>query len=281
MQVGFVGLGDQGEPMAQRILDAGHELTVFARRPEQAQQLVSRGAVGAESLTALAERSELLGICVGADSDVREVAAAVVGRLRPGSVLAVHSTVDPQTCIRIGAEARRRGVAVVDAPVSGGRARAFAGDLTVMVGGEVAAVERARPVFETFGARVLHVGDLGAGEVLKLVNNYLFAAQVAITDQAVRLCGELGLDVAQSMTAIASSTGSSRAIQMFVEGGCRGSFPRHSAGRARGAELLAKDIGLIDSLLAGRSAPELIRSAVRAGLQVAASEQPAEDGEGT
>lgn len=277
MRVGFVGLGDQGEPMARRILDAGHDLAVFARRPEQAEALISRGAVGADTLSALAERSELLGICVGADADVCEVAAAAVGHMRPGSVLAVHSTVDPQTCISIGADASAWGVAVIDAPVSGGRVRAAAGELTVMVGGEVTAVEKARPVFESFGALVVHVGDLGAGEVLKLVNNYLFAAQVAITAQAIELCGELGLDVAQSMTAIAASTGSSRTIQMFVDGGCQSAFPVHSAGRARGAELLAKDIGLVDSLLAGRSVPELLHRAVRAGLLVAAGAESVGD----
>jgi 3-hydroxyisobutyrate dehydrogenase-like beta-hydroxyacid dehydrogenase len=281
MRVGFVGLGDQGEPMARRILDAGHELAVFARRPEQVRPLVSRGAVDAGSLAALAARSELLGICVGTDSDVLEVAGAVLEHLQPGSILALHSTIDPQTCVEIGAEARHRDIAVVDAPVSGGRARAFAGELTVMIGGELAAVSRARPVFETFGALVLHVGDLGAGEVLKLVNNYLFAAQVALTDQAVELCGELGLDVAQAMTAIAASTGSSRAIQMFVDGGCRSTFPRHSAGRARGAELLAKDIGLVDALLAGRLKPELLQRAVRSGLNVAAAAEPADDDIGT
>jgi len=270
MRVGFVGLGDQGEPMARRILDAGHDLAVFARRPEQARPLVSAGAADAGSLAALAARSELLGICVGTDSDVREVTGAVLEHLQSGSILAVHSTVNPQTCVAIGAEARRRGVGVVDAPVSGGRTRAFAGELTVMIGGEAAVVSRARPVFETFGSLVLHVGDLGAGEVLKLVNNYLFAAQVALTDRAVDLCGELGLDVVQSMTAIASSTGSSRAIQMFVDGDHGSAFPRHSAGRARGAELLAKDIGLVDSLLVGRRAPELLERAVRAGLEVAA-----------
>lgn len=277
MRVGFVGLGDQGEPMAGRILDAGHDLAVFARRPEQAEALISRGAAGTDSLSDLAERSELLGICVGTDADVHEVAAAVVGHMRPESVLAVHSTVAPQTCISIGADASARGVAVIDAPVSGGRAGAAAGRLTVMVGGEVTAVEKARPVFDSFGALVVHVGELGAGEVLKLVNNYLFAAQVAITAQAIELCGELGLDVAQSMTAIASSTGSSRTIQMFVDGGCRSAFPVHSAGRARGAELLAKDIGLVDSLLAGRSVPDLLGGAVRAGLLVAARAEPAGD----
>jgi 3-hydroxyisobutyrate dehydrogenase-like beta-hydroxyacid dehydrogenase len=276
VRVGFVGLGDQGEPMAHRILDAGHDLAVYARRPEQARPLTSRGATGAESLSALAAHSQLLGVCVGTDAQVREVADQVLAHMAPGSVLAVHSTVDPQMCVQIGAMAAPGGVEVIDAPVSGGRGRAFRGELTVMVGGDEAPVQRARPVFETFGALVVHAGPLGSGEVLKLVNNYLFTAQVAVTDQAIALCRELGLDVAQSMTAVASSTGSSRATQMFVEGGFDGPFPRHSEGRTHGAQLLAKDVALMDGLLADRQPPELLDRTVRAGLAVALASGAAE-----
>jgi 3-hydroxyisobutyrate dehydrogenase-like beta-hydroxyacid dehydrogenase len=126
-------------------------------------------------------------------------------------------------------------------------------------------------VFETFGSLVLHVGPLGAGEILKLVNNYLFTAQISVADGAVRLLESLGLDVRRSMTAIASSTGSSRCIQMFVEAEADHVFPRHKEGRARGAELLGKDIGLFDAVLAGRelSFLEPLDLTVRTGLEIA------------
>jgi 3-hydroxyisobutyrate dehydrogenase-like beta-hydroxyacid dehydrogenase len=280
--VGFVGLGDQGEPMAHRILDGGHDLAVYARRPEQALALTSRGATDAGSLSALAAHSELLGVCVGTDAQMCAVAEQVLPHMAAGSVLAVHSTVNPQTCIQIGMLAAAGGVDVIDAPVSGGRARAFRGELTVMVGGDEATVRRARPVFGTFGSLVLHAGPLGSGEVLKLVNNYLFTAQVAVTDQAIALCRELGLDVAQSMTAVGSSTGSSRVAQMFVEGGFHSAFPRHSEGRAHGARLLAKDIALMEALLADRQPPELLDRTVRVGLEVAMAAGAAEQaGSGT
>ncbi|MCV7105070.1 NAD-binding protein [Mycolicibacterium chitae] len=262
--------------MAQRILEAGHHLAVYARRPEQARPLIMRGAIAADSLGALAAHSEVLGVCVGTDDQVQQVADVVLPHMTAGSVLAVHSTVAPQLCVRLAAAAPH-GVEVLDAPVSGGRARAFDGELTVMVGGPELPVQQSLPVFETFGSPVLHVGPLGSGQVLKLVNNYLFAAQVAVTEQAIVLCRELGLDVALSMTAIASSTGSSRANQMFVAGGCRSAFPRHSEGTTHGARLLAKDIALMDGLLADRKPPALLDSAARAGLAVAFEAGAADD----
>lgn len=255
--------------MARRILEAGHDLAVYARRPEQAALLTGHGATDAGSLSGLARHSELLGVCVGTDAQVREVADQLLPHMAPGSVLAVHSTVDPQLCVQLGTTAATSGVNVVDAPVSGGRARAFDGALTVMVGGDDEPVQRARPVFETFGTLILHAGPPGSGQTLKLVNNYLFTAQVAITDQAIALCRELGLGVEQSMTAVASSTGSSRAVQMFVEGGFRHAFPRHSDGWLHGARLLAKDVALMDGLLTDRQPPALLDSTVRTGLEVA------------
>jgi 3-hydroxyisobutyrate dehydrogenase len=271
MRVGFVGLGDQGEPMARRILAAGYPLAVFARRPVQAETLIASGAVDAGSLATLAGRSDLLSVCVGTDFQVREVCDVALQHLSPGSVLAIHSTVSPQTCLEIGEAGHRRGVAVLDAPVSGGRLRAIDGQLTVMVGGEESAVERVRPVFGTFGALVLHVGALGSGEVLKLVNNYLFTAQIGIADQAVQLLTTLGLDVVGSMTAIASSTGSSRCIQMFVEGDRAHVFPRHSGGRGYGGQLLAKDIELVNTVMAqhGHVFPELLERTAQVGLRAA------------
>ena len=255
--------------MAQRILSAGHDLTVYARRPEQADALVAGGARRAGSVGALAEASELLGVCVGTDAQVLEVTEAAVAAMSPESVVAVHSTVDPRTCVELGDLAEQHGVEVLDAPVSGGRDRALRGELTVMVGGAPEAVSRARPVFETFGDLVVHAGDLGAGQKLKLLNNFLFAAQLAVTEDAIALCRTLGLDVAQSLTAVAASTGSSRVAQMFVEGGFAQAFPRHSAGYAHGAQLLSKDIDLFDTLLPSGAIPPVLNLSARTGLDVA------------
>jgi 3-hydroxyisobutyrate dehydrogenase len=269
--VGFVGLGDQGEPMAQRILEHGFDLHVFARRPEQAARLVEEGAVPAATIGELASRVDVLSVCVGDGAQVIDVCDAAVPSLRPGAIIAVHSTVHPDTCIGVAVRCASRNVEVVDAPVSGGRAKAFSGELAVMLGGSTAAVDRFRPIAETFGALVVHAGALGSGQLMKLVHNFLFTAQLGIAADTVHMLADLGLDVGQAMTVFARSTGSSRVAEMFVAAGCDHVFPRHQDGRARGAELLTKDIDLVDSIAAGRGYewPTVIESAVRSGLAMA------------
>lgn len=269
--VGFVGLGDQGEPMAVRIAAAGFDLAVFARRPAQTRSAVAAGATMVESVAELAACSDLLGVCVGNDAGVAEVADAALPHLGSGSVLVIHSTVHPDTCRRIGEQAAPYGVAVVDAPVSGGRARAFSGELTTMAGGDLVAIAAARPVLDSFSAVVVHAGELGAGQVLKLVNNYVFTAQVGIVADIVELCTALGLDVEQAATALAASTGGSRALQMYLAGGSAHPFPRHSDGRVRGAVLLSKDVNHVDAITSsdGVSYPPELDRMVRHGLDVA------------
>jgi 3-hydroxyisobutyrate dehydrogenase len=255
--------------MAHRILDAGHPLAVYARRPAQARPVVERGATGVGSLAELAERSDVVGVCVGDDAQVEQVCAGMLEHLRPGAVLVVHSTVAPGTCTRLGRTAGAHGVEVLDAPVSGGRARAFDGALTVMVGGPPEVFARVRPVLDAVGSPVLHLGPLGSGALLKLVNNCLFTAQLGILDDAVGLLGALGMDPRTSMTAIASSTGGSRAAEMFVAGGGEHVVPRHQEGWGRGLELLRKDLGLLSESLdaTGAAVPELLDQVVRHGLR--------------
>ncbi|NMO91597.1 NAD(P)-dependent oxidoreductase [Actinomycetospora sp. TBRC 11914] len=217
----------------------------------------------------MAELSDLVGVCVGDDAQVEQVCGDMWGHLPPSAVLVVHSTVAPATCTRVGALAAEHGVEVLDAPVSGGRARAFDGDLTVMVGGAPEVFERARPVLDAVGSLVRHVGPLGSGEALKLVNNYLFTAQLGVLDEAVGLLRALGMDPREAVTAIASSTGGSRAAQMFVAGGGEHVVPRHREGWTRGLELLRKDLGLLDERLdaVGVVAPGLLDRLVRHGLR--------------
>jgi 3-hydroxyisobutyrate dehydrogenase-like beta-hydroxyacid dehydrogenase len=268
--IGFVGLGDRGQPMARRLVDAGYPVRVHARRPEQASALLSAGATWAASIGELAAASDVFAVCVGNDVDVEEVFASALTELRVGAIAIIHSTVHPQTCRRIGEQAGSRGMAVVDAPVSGGRQRAFDGQLTVMVGGPADAVAVVRPMLDAFASLVLHVGPLGSGELLKLVNNYVFTAHLDVAAQAVELVRSLGLDVGPAMEAIAASTGSSRCIEWFVASGCVNVFPRHVKGRTHGAALLGKDVDHLRRLIddAGLERPRL-DATVAAGLAMA------------
>ena len=136
-------------------------------------------------------------ICVTGDEDVKEVALGadgVLAGMASGGTLVVHSTVHPETCIRLRGQAAENGVSVLDAPVSGGGPAAEQGTLLVMVGGEAAVLDRVRPVLATFGEPILHLGDVGAGQTAKLVNNLVFTAQIALSLETFAFVDELGLD---------------------------------------------------------------------------------------
>jgi 3-hydroxyisobutyrate dehydrogenase len=185
MMVGFVGLGSQGGPMARRIVEAGFPLLLWARRPEALAPYRDTSAQLVRDLAELGARSDHVGVCVLDDAGVREVVGALLSTMRAGSRIAIHSTIHPDTCIALAKQAAEREVAVIDAPVSGGGHGAAAGTLTVMVGGDVAAVDAARPVFETFSGLISHLGGVGAGQFAKLVNNSLMAANMALADAAL------------------------------------------------------------------------------------------------
>ena len=164
--VGFIGLGSQGAPMAHRIVEAGFPLTLWARRPQSLRPFGDTAAAAASTPAALAEASSIVCICVTGDEDVMEVvdgADGVLSGLARGGTLIVHSTVHPETCIRLHQLGAEKGITVLDAPVSGGGPAAAQGTLLVMVGGDEAGLGRARPVLATFGDPILHVGEIGAG----------------------------------------------------------------------------------------------------------------------
>src|SRR4051812_14682042 len=183
IRVGFIGLGSQGAPMARRIVEGGYPLTVWARRPETIEPFADTEAAVAGTPAELGAASDVVGICVMADADVEDVlfrADGVLAGMAAGGVIAIHSTIHPDTCARVAQRARDRGVAVIDAPVSGGGGAAAQRKLLVMVGGEADHVARCQPVVETFGDPVLHLGPLGSGQMAKLVNNLAFTALVAV-----------------------------------------------------------------------------------------------------
>jgi 3-hydroxyisobutyrate dehydrogenase len=219
MKVGFVGLGSQGAPMAQMIHRGGYELTLWARRAASLEPFADTPAKTAESLCALGEASDLVGVCVLNDTDVEQVALGpdgLLGGMREGAVLAIHSTVHPDTCRRLAAQAAKSGVAVVDAPVSGSGESAYAGELTVMVGGEAADFERARPVFETYGDPVRLLGPLGAGQICKLINNMCFIAHLRVAGGTLAMARELGVDRQALVDILQASSGQSFAIDALV-----------------------------------------------------------------
>ena len=176
IRAGFIGLGNIGEPMAERLIAAGIPTTVFDVRESAMQTLSDAGAETANSCRELAAGSDVIGVCVRDDADVRDAVLGDDGALAgaaAGSVIAIHSTILPSTVIEVGAAAAERGGGVLDACITGGAAGARQGTLTYIVGGEKAHLERCRPAFESSAKQIIHTGALGSGAATKLCNNLM------------------------------------------------------------------------------------------------------------
>jgi 3-hydroxyisobutyrate dehydrogenase-like beta-hydroxyacid dehydrogenase len=252
--VGFIGLGSQGAPMARRIIDAGYPVTLWARRPATLEPFAGTSANVAASPAELAAASDLVGICVVSDADVEEVVAGERGVLaglakkgegEAGGVIAVHSTIHPDTCRRLAAQASAHGARLVDAPVSGGGLAAAEGRLLVMAGGEPDAVEFCRPVFATYADPVVYLGPVGSGQVTKLLNNVLFTAHLATAASALALGQALDVDPRRLADVISHGSGSSFALGRITAAG--GTLDRMAP---IAGPLLQKDVRLVAELAA-------------------------------
>jgi 3-hydroxyisobutyrate dehydrogenase-like beta-hydroxyacid dehydrogenase len=246
MRVGFIGLGSQGGPMARRIAEAGHPLTLWARRSASLEPFADTPAKAAGSPAELAASSDLVCVCVVSDDDVEEVVTGehgVLAGLGSGSVIAVHSTVHPDACRRLAARAADQNVSVVDAPVSGGGPAASAGRLLVMAGGEAEVVERCRPVFAAYADPIVHLGDVGAGQTAKLLNNLLFTANLATASGALALGADLGVAPERLGEVVTHGSANSFALERVLSGG--GTLDRIAA---HAGPLLRKDVTLVAEL---------------------------------
>lgn len=253
MRVGFIGLGSQGAPMARRIIDAGYTTTLWARRPATLAPYSDTPAKRAASPAELAAASDLVCVCVVDDADVEQVVTGeqgVLTGLRPGGVIAVHSTVHPDTCRRLADRARVHGVSVIDAPVSGGGRAAAEGRLLVMAGGESGTVAYCRRVFETYADPVVHMGPLGSGQIAKLLNNLLFTANLATAADTLALGPELGIDRGALAEVVLHGSGSSFALGRVTAAG--GTLDRLAD---RAGPLLRKDVRLLADLADAAGAP--------------------------
>ncbi|KWX65932.1 NAD(P)-dependent oxidoreductase [Mycobacterium sp. NAZ190054] len=254
--VGFVGAGRMGAPMVDRLVKAGHDVRVLARSAEKRAAIGELGATPVSGLAEVAADAEVVVVCVFTDEQVRDVChGGLIDAMSPGATLVIHTTGSPQTARTI---AEHYGdIDVLDAPVSGGPHNIAAGALTLFVGGPEATVSRVRPVLAGYGEPILHVGALGAGQAVKLINNSLFAAQIGLLRTAVDLGARLGVGEAQLLAAVPHGSGASR-VGEFIAG--RGSVAAFVADvgefigkdvevvRKTAAEL-GSDLGLLDDVI--------------------------------
>ncbi len=240
VRAGFIGLGTMGAPMAGRIIQAGFPLTVWARRAESMESLVRQGAVAAESVAQLGARCDYMGLCVLDDAAVAAIVDDLIPEMRPGSLLAIHSTILPESCEALERRCGERGLLFVDAPVDGGGDDAAAGRLTVMASGSDEAIERVRPILDTFGARVICLGPAGAGQRAKVICNSLLAASLGLTHAAMNLADTFGLERDKLHEVIRHGAGNSVGFELY---------PLLSGPRQ--AHLLYKDVGLMEATAGG------------------------------
>jgi 3-hydroxyisobutyrate dehydrogenase len=246
VRVGFIGLGDQGGPMARRMIEAGYATSLWARRPGTLEPFADTAATVVSSPAEVGAEADLVAVCVLNDAGVHEVVAGpggVLAGMAPGGVIAVHSTTHPDTCRELAEQAAAQGIALVDAPVSGGGLAAAEGRLLVMVGGEDAAVARCRPVFETYGDPVVHLGPVGTGQVAKLVNNLLFTAHLGLGTGAFALARSFEIEPGPLAQVLVHGSGASFAVNVLAGAGYTAATLS-----SRAAPLLGKDIDLVSAL---------------------------------
>jgi 3-hydroxyisobutyrate dehydrogenase-like beta-hydroxyacid dehydrogenase len=214
MRVGFVGAGRMGRPMVTRLLAAGHEVRALARTEEKREALSREGARAVGEVADAGDGAEVVVVCVFDDDQVREVClgSGLLDRMPAGSAVVVHTTGSPAVVTEIAAHGAQHGIGVVDAPVSGGPHDIAAGRVTLFVGGADDAVTRVRSVVDSYGDSVLHVGPLGAGQRVKLINNSLFAAHIGLLGEAVRIAGQLGVAEEVLLDALPHGSAASRAL---------------------------------------------------------------------
>ncbi len=212
LRIGFIGLGIMGRPMAQNLLKAGFELTVYNRSKPPVELLVSSGAVSAPSPKEVAERSDVVVTMVTDSEAVKEVVlgqGGVIEGAHPGLVLVDMSTISPSVTRNVSASLAAKGTAMLDAPVSGGDTGAREGTLTIMVGGPAPAFEACLPVLQAMGRKVVHMGDTGAGQLTKLANQILVACNMVGVSECLNFAKKAGLDVGKVIDSLSAGAASS------------------------------------------------------------------------
>lgn len=242
--VGFIGVGQMGRPMVERLLAADVPLVFFARRPEVVAEVAAAGGRALGSPAEVAAASNVLIVCMFSDDQLRSVLLddGTLAALCPGSILVNHTTGSPALTREL-ADAAPDGVAFLDAPVSGSAEDIAAGRLTVLVGGDPEVLARARPALATYAEAVVHLGDVGAGQVVKLLNNLLFTVHLGLAGRMEALAASVGIDRAALARAVQRSSGQSYALDLLA-------FSPFEALAPAAGPFLRKDVAVVRSVAA-------------------------------
>lgn len=243
MKLGFIGLGAMGKPMAKRLVAASHDLFVYDVSKSAVSELVKLGARDCLSPLEVAKKTQVTLLSLPNSTIVARVVAGDEGVLSgagEGHIIIDLSSVDPESTRRLAADADNRGIDYMDAPVSGGVAGAEAGTLAIMLGARDASVEKILPILNHLGKKISHVGDVGSGDAVKIVNNLLLGANMAALAEALVLGKKLGLEAGTMFEIIGQSSGKSYVLDAKMENFImQGNFKPGFA-----VDLQYKDLGL-------------------------------------
>lgn len=263
MKIGFIGLGHMGGPMCANLVARGHEVKAWDLVPALLAKAVAQGAARATSVADCVAGADAVVTMLPSSPHVRTVycgESGVIAHARPGALLVDSSTIDPLTAREVAFDALARGLAMIDAPVSGGTAGAQAGTLTFMVGGAAKDFDAARPLLECMGRNIVHCGASGNGQVAKICNNMMLAVGMIATSEAMTLATTLGMDAKVFAGIVNSSSG--RCWSSDTYNPYPGVLDNVPASRGYeggfGADLMLKDLSLVTEAAKGAKVPVLL-----------------------
>jgi 3-hydroxyisobutyrate dehydrogenase len=241
MKIGFAGLGVMGAPMARHLVQAGHEVTGFNRSPDKARAwAASAGGRPAATVAEAADGAEVFVLCVGNDDDVRQVVTEALPHLAQNAVVVDHTTTSARVARDMAQLAAGQGRHFIDAPVSGGQAGAENGQLSVMAGGDAAALSRVEPMLAAYAKAVKHMGPAGSGQLTKMVNQIAIAGIVQGLAEAVHFAEVAGLDTDAVYDAVSKGAAQSWQMDNRWKTAARGEFDFGFA-----VDWMRKDLGLV------------------------------------
>ena len=276
MKVGFVGTGTMGQPMVENLVKKGFAVVAYDVVPAALEAAVKLGANGCGSVAEAVSEAELVVTMLPSSSHVEAVylgAGGVLESVARGRLCVDMSTIDPAVSRRVAERLRQRGVRFIDAPVSGGVGGAEKATLAIMVGGEAADLEEARPALAAMGANIIHVGPVGSGEVAKVCNNLIAGVAMVAVSEAFRIAEGFGVDPKVLTDVISKSSGNTWAMQHGHP--VPGLVPTAAANRdyAPGfmTDLMAKDLGLAVNAARELRVPVVVAPAAQQVLRLASS----------
>jgi len=267
-QIGFIGLGVMGKPMAKNLMKAGYSLCVYDIVQEPVKELVASGAKAARSAKEVGEKSEIVITIVPSSKEVKEVYLnedGVLAGIKTGSIIIDMSTIDPIVSQEVAAAAQKKNVEMLDGPVSGGQGGAIEGTLTIMVGGKEEIFKQCKDILAAMGKNIFYCGPVGSGEISKIVNNMVLAICMQATCEGMILGAKAGVQPKTLFEIISKSSGQNWALNTYMpKKAFKGDFEPGFM-----VDLMYKDLGLAQNLASAYKVPILFGAEVRQIFEMA------------